>query len=453
MGLGSPMRDPLIYPALPGEPVSAEQLSPFIPLADEVSWARKHTRSPKRQLELLVMLKTFRFLGYFPASLEIPPSIVAASARRLDLPVQGASFVIAPASLYRSRATVRRKLGVERWTPVARRLLVNRLAMLNQGRAGPNDLLNAAVEYLRQDRIELPALLTLKRLVGSIRARFDKAFCAAIVAPLKGKDRRTLEGLMVVPPEETVSGFEQIKQRPARATLKHLSAHLDHLRWLQELPATQPLVAGLGVGKVTDLAEQARALNVAELREHGATRRMALLICLLHVARAECLDQLATLYLRRVHWMWGRAREDLEEWRRNRGGLSQSLVRLLRRMVEEFDRSSPEVSLDDRLGVIAGEHGGAEVILRDCDIALEHRVNDPRSFLIRHCRRNRAVLMTLLAALPLDAEAAESWPVELADRLGFMDEDRDSIFSILDVDPSRISGPWKPLVGLPVHLM
>ena len=36
--------------------------------------------------------------------------------------------------------------------------------------------------------------------------------------------------------------------------------------------------------------------------------------------------------------------------------------------------------------------------------------------------------MTLLAALPLDAEAAESWPMELADRLGFMDEDRDCIF-------------------------
>jgi hypothetical protein len=194
------MRDPLIYPALPGEPIPAEKLSPFIPLADEVHWAREHTRSPRRQLELLVMLKTFRYLGYFAVPTEIPSSIVAASARRLDLPPPGTPFVIAPASLCRSRATVRRKLGVERWTPVTRRLLVNRLAMLNQGRTGPNDLLNAAVEYLRQDRIELPALRTLRRLVGNTRARFDKDFCAAIVASLTGPDRRTLEGLMVGPP-------------------------------------------------------------------------------------------------------------------------------------------------------------------------------------------------------------------------------------------------------------
>jgi hypothetical protein len=221
------------------------------------------------------------------------------------------------------------------------------------------------------------------------------------------------------------------------------------LQWLQELPATGPLIAGLGCGKVTDLAEQARALNVSELREHGAKRRLALLICLLHVSRAECLDQLAALYLRRIHGMWARAQEDLEEWRRNRGGLSQALVRLLRRMVVEFDHPSPESSLDARLGAIAGEHGGAEVILRDCDIALEHRVNDPRSFLIRHYRRSRAALMTLLAALPLDAERAEAWPLELADHVGFMDGDREPLLSLLDVDPSRISAPWRPLVQRP----
>jgi hypothetical protein len=114
---------------------------------------------------------TFRFLGYFPAPSGIAPTIVAASARRLDLPEPGSSFVIASASLYRSRAVVRSKLGVERWTTVTRRRLVNRLVALNQGRAGPTDLLNAAVEYLRQDRIELPALRTLRRLVGATRAR------------------------------------------------------------------------------------------------------------------------------------------------------------------------------------------------------------------------------------------------------------------------------------------
>ena len=442
------MRDPLIYPVLPVEPISAEQLSTFRPLADEVQWARKHTRSPRRQLELLVLLKAFQFLGYFPAPRVIAPSIVVASARRLDMLAPECAFSVAPATLYRSRAAVRRRLGVERWTTVTRRLLVSRLLSLNQGRGGPNDFLNAAVEYLRQDGIELPALRTLRRLIGSIRARVDRAFCAAIVAPLKERDRRILEGLMNVPPHEALSGFERIKQRSARATLKHLTAHLIHLRWLQELPATQPLIAGLGLGKVTDLPDQARALNVYELRERGATRRLALLICLLQVARTDCLDQLATLYLRRIHWMWGRAREDLEGWRRNRSGLSQSLVRLLRRIVVEFDQPSPEGSLDERLGAIAGERGGREVILRDCDIALEHSVNDPRSFLIRHYRRSRATLMTLLAALPLDAEQPEAWPLELADRLGMMDEDRDSILS-LDVDPGHISAPWRDLIQRP----
>ena len=57
--------------------------------------------------------------------------------------------------------------------------------------------------------------------------------------------------------------------------------------------------------------------------------------------------------------------------------------------------------------------------------------------------------MTLLAALPLDSERPDSWPLELADRLGFMGEDRESVMSLLDVDPNRVASAWKPLVQLP----
>ena len=44
------MRDPLIYPLLPAEPLNAEQLHSFVPLLDERRWAQQHTRSPRRQL-------------------------------------------------------------------------------------------------------------------------------------------------------------------------------------------------------------------------------------------------------------------------------------------------------------------------------------------------------------------------------------------------------------------
>jgi Domain of unknown function (DUF4158) len=289
------MHDPLIYPVLPAEPVSPEQAHHFSPLLDEVRWARSKTRSPERQLEVLVLLNTFQFLGYFAAPAEIAPAIIAASAQRLEIPVPSGPFSVAPSSLYRSHAVVRRHLGVECWNATTKHLLVSRVVALNQGRTGPNDLLNAAVEYLRRERIEIPALRTLRRLIGWIRARYDKAFCTALVAPLKAADRRALEALLIVADGASVSGFERIKQQPARASLKHLAAHLECLQWLDELPATIPLVAELGTGKLADFAEQARALNVAELREHGSTRRLALLICVLHVSRAESLDQLATL--------------------------------------------------------------------------------------------------------------------------------------------------------------
>src|SRR5580693_1661677 len=219
------MRDPLIYPVLPVEPLSAEQLHTFVPLLDERRWAQQHTRSQQRQLELLAILKTFEYLGYFARPTDIAPSIVAAIARRMDLAVPAGSLCISPASLYRGRTLIRQHLGVEPWTAKTRRELVNRLASLNQGRAGPNDLLNAAIEYLRRELIELPALATLRRIIGELRTRSDRAFCAAIVTRLSAVDRQALESLMVVEPGQSVSGFERIKQSAPRPSLKHLASH------------------------------------------------------------------------------------------------------------------------------------------------------------------------------------------------------------------------------------
>ena len=441
------MRDPLIYPNLPAEPVPPDQLGRFIPNPDEIRWASSCTRSPARQLELVVLLKTFQFLGYFTPPTDIPASIAKAIAERMNVAAP-ASLGIASASLYRSHEMVRRHLGVERWGAAAKHLLTARLVSLNQGRSGPNDLLNAAIEYLRREQIELPALRTLRRLIGHVRAKFDQAYCKAVVAPLGAADRAVLESLMHVAPGEAVSGFERIKLQPARVSIKHLAAYLAHFEWLRGLPRTQPLVTELGGGKLTDLAEQARALDVAELRDYAPTRRLALLVCLLHVARAQCLDQLATLYLRRIHWMQGRAREDLENWRRDRGSLSQSLIRLLRSIVKEVAHPRPGDSLETRLNVLTSQRGGAETILRDCENVLEHRFNDPRSFLIRHYRRNRATLMALLNALPLDAPDPTVWPLELADHLMIYDDEQAAELT-LDLDPKHISAAWRALVIRP----
>jgi hypothetical protein len=108
------MHDPLTYPELPADPVPTELLTRFLPLLGERRWVQQHAHSPRRQLELLVLLKTFQFLGYFPTPEQVAATIVAAISQRIEIVAADSPFTIAPASLCRSRAMIRRYLGIER---------------------------------------------------------------------------------------------------------------------------------------------------------------------------------------------------------------------------------------------------------------------------------------------------------------------------------------------------
>ena len=62
------------YPRF-GRVVSARELEGFSPL-DEIAWARGRTRSDEHLLALVVSLKCFQRLGYFPRGEQVPDVVV-----------------------------------------------------------------------------------------------------------------------------------------------------------------------------------------------------------------------------------------------------------------------------------------------------------------------------------------------------------------------------------------
>jgi Domain of unknown function (DUF4158) len=49
----------------------------FTPTQDEVSWARARTTSEQHRLALVVLLKCYQRLGYFPNLLKVPSEIIS----------------------------------------------------------------------------------------------------------------------------------------------------------------------------------------------------------------------------------------------------------------------------------------------------------------------------------------------------------------------------------------
>jgi len=94
--------------------VSARELyEAFTPTPGEMAWAREATRSEGNLLVLVVLVKAFERLGYFPKLDEVPPPVVAHVGRRLGL----GDTATAPATadsvrtLERYRGLIRARVG------------------------------------------------------------------------------------------------------------------------------------------------------------------------------------------------------------------------------------------------------------------------------------------------------------------------------------------------------
>src|SRR5713101_481093 len=91
--------------------VTARELVGLSPTVDEITWAREQTRSESHLLALVLSLKCFQRLGYFPTLEEIPEVVLLHVRRCLGLkedvgPTRGERTATT------QRVLVRRRVGV-----------------------------------------------------------------------------------------------------------------------------------------------------------------------------------------------------------------------------------------------------------------------------------------------------------------------------------------------------
>jgi hypothetical protein len=196
----------------------------FTPSADEVAWAREATRAPGHLLGLVVLLKCFQRLGYFPKLADVPAAVTENVRDCLELPGEVALDYDADRTLRHHKALVRDRLGVVHAPEQARKLAEEVIREAAQAKDNPADLINVALEELVRGRYELPGYTTLDALAARVRAEVNTALFATIGARLTPADRAGLERLLEVDPATHRSGYDRLKQPARAATLTKSSS-------------------------------------------------------------------------------------------------------------------------------------------------------------------------------------------------------------------------------------
>lgn len=199
------------YPRFTRAPSVKELREIYTPTPTDVAFVSTHARGPAQKLTLMILLKVYQRLHYFPDPQTIPRAVID----HLRALVKYSSDLvpdIAPATLYRYYAAIREHLEIKHESKRLRRVTVEAMHKAAQVMENPSDLINAAIETLLAGAIELPAFGTLDRMAGRVRRFVNGNIYQRVAASLTPGEQETLLHLLEQDGVSPFTLFDRIKE-------------------------------------------------------------------------------------------------------------------------------------------------------------------------------------------------------------------------------------------------
>jgi TnpA family transposase len=372
--------DRTAYPR-PGARLTREELTARYNLADaDLAFIRANARGDAGRLMLATLLKTRQDLGYFAMPEEAHPDTVAHLAAQLGLaaPSAWSDEARRTKSLYRYQAATRAHLSVRPYDEMAERLVADTTLKAAETMSDPADLINRAVEALQAAAIDLPAFSTLDRLINSVRAEVHARIYDQVRQRLTAEYERTLDGLLVKPPNSVTTNFNRLKQTPGPATPKTIRLWIERLEWLTGLIDPEPLLNGVTHTKLRQFASEAAALEVNDLLDISRPgKRHTLLLSLLRQAHMRCRDELIEMMLRRIRRTQAAAKEQLEALHDQHREIEEALIGIFGLVLETAQAQETDTAFGCQVRKLLADQGGVEALVEQCEtVSAWHYKND-----------------------------------------------------------------------------
>jgi TnpA family transposase len=394
----------------------------FTPTSSEVVWAKEATRAEGNLVAMVVLLKAFQRLGYFPKLAEVPAPVVGHIGSCLSLGGDVTAPVVSARTVERYRGLIRNRVGVRYDPETARKIAEDAIRAAAQAKDNPADLINVALEELVKGRFELPGYSTLDEMAGRLRSEVNHGFFLTIEGRVDPAGKALLLDLLNVGPPARRSRFDELKRPVGKPSLSTVKEHLEHLQALDASGDTGTWLSGIPPAKIAHFAAEARVLDASDLRKVGGPKRLALLACLLHTTRIRARDELAELLCRRLATIHKRGREDLEAIRERHRAETERLWGVFGQVLagareatgtgeDRADDPEPAPSVFERAGALmlqplVAAGGVAKVSAEQAEISAHHG-NNYMPLLTRHFRSHRRVLFDLVGVLEFGSTSAE----------------------------------------------
>jgi TnpA family transposase len=400
------------YPRFKRHFTTKELTEIYTPTKAEIAFSYSTTKGQGNIFNIIVVLKAFQRLGYFPKLSDIPNPIVNHIRNCLKFPNEIVLGYENSKTMYRHRTAIREYLQVTPFNKIALHKAAKSIHESAQVMDNPADLMNVAIAELIKQRYELPGFNTLNRLVRRVRYIVNQKLFKLVQDRLSDDYQQRLFDLLDNHPVEYRSLYNNLKQLPKRPTRNHLNDLIAHLIWLDSLGDIKPLLADITAAKIQHFAAEARVLDASEIKEFNLPKRITLILCLILSAQVMTRDNLVEMFLKKMQSIHNHAKRELELIKQRYQSTVEKLVGVFSNVLQVLVDEQPAIEMVDKVNQVLVSEGGATQLLSECEAMNAYRGNNYFPLLWQFYKSHRSTFFRLLGALKFESTTSEQSVIE-----------------------------------------
>ena len=384
----------------------------YTPTKSEIAFAYNTTNGQSNILNLVILLKVFQRLGYFPKLSDIPNLVLNHVRTCLKLSDEIVLGYENSKTMYRHRIAIREYLKVNPFDKNARHFCAESIYKSAQVMDNPADLINVAIGELVKERYELPGFNTLDRLVARIRTLVNQKLFSLVISRLDDEYIQKLNDLLSSESVEKRSPYNDLKQLPQRPTRDHLNDLIFHLTWLDSLGEVKGFLKDITLAKIQHFAAEARVLDASEIKDFNQPKRITILISLIYSAQVQTRDNLVNMFLKRVRTIHNNAKNELEKLRQKNQETTEKLVGIFSNVLQAFVEPSSDNEVIKSCHEVFTPVGGVEQLLIECEQVNAYKGNNYLPLIWRFYKSHRSAFFRLINVLQFESTSQEKTIIE-----------------------------------------
>ncbi|MEM7175350.1 MAG: Tn3 family transposase [Chlamydiota bacterium] len=277
-----------------GDPTEA-QLATYFHLDDSDRTLINSCRQDHNRLGFALQLTTVRFLGTFLAKpTDIPDLVIHFIAKQIGIKeTRSLSKYVKRKQTHHAHANeIRMRYGYKDFTKGDSRFRLIRIlytrSWLNNER--PSLMFDLAVAWLTKNKILLPGITTLSRLVSEIRDRSTNRLLKKLYSLPSKRQRTKLETLLDLQKGTYCSHFDQCRQGPVKVSSFSFNAAIERYEKLHSFGVRALDFSSIPPVRLKSLARYATLASVHKIARMPERKRIAILVAFVQTFEMIALD-------------------------------------------------------------------------------------------------------------------------------------------------------------------